>query len=186
MIIYNKARQLAFYTIAKNCSESILQCRNKSFERQQDTFNLPNNTKVICILRDPIDRWISGTVEFFSQIPPSSILGMNKSLVFWLDKEPYAWDFHTEHQSKDINTSWDIDYFWFGPTVLQDIQAKYKCFDKIIHTHREKFRTPYRQAIIEFMQNNPQVESRLKTFYKNDYTLIENSQFVNRDVAACF
>ena len=65
LIFYNEAKNLALLTIAKNCSESILQGVTKDFV-YFDTIDLPKDTTAIVIFRDPYDRWISGTVEYFA------------------------------------------------------------------------------------------------------------------------
>lgn len=191
LIFYNEAKNLALLTIAKNCSESILQGVTKDFV-YFDTIDLPKDTTAITIFRDPYDRWISGTVEYFAY--PDSLRdlsiserGVQLNLHQWLRKEPVPWDYHTSLQSTVYNYSnLDLKPYWFCSSVLEDINKDYNCFDKIVVTHQEKLRKKYKKIVKEFINKNQQViESKLSTLYDADYKLFNTLKFVNRNVATC-
>lgn len=191
MIFYNEAKNLALLTIAKNCSESILQGVTKDFVHF-DTIDLPNDTTAIVIFRDPCDRWISGTVEYFAY-PDSmrdlsiSERGVQLNLQHWLNQEPVPWDYHTSLQSTVYDYSnLDLKPYWFCNSVLEDINKDYNCFDKILVTHQEKLRKKYKKIVKGFIDKNQQViESKLSTLYDADYEFFNTLKFVNRNVATC-
>lgn len=191
MIFYNEAKNLALLTIAKNCSESILQGVTKDFVHC-DTIDLPKGTTAIVIFRDPYDRWISGTVEYFAYPEglrdlPVSERGVQLNLQQWLNREPAPWDYHTSLQSEFYDYSdLDLKPYWFCNSVLEDINKDYNCFDKILVTHQEKLRKKYKKIVKGFINKNQQViESKLSTLYDADYKFFNTLKFVNRNVAAC-
>lgn len=191
MIFYNEAKNLALLTIAKNCSESILQGVTKDFVHC-DTIVLPKGTTAIVIFRDPYDRWISGTVEYFAYPEglrdlPVSERGVQLNLQQWLNREPAPWDYHTSLQSEFYDYSdLDLKPYWFCNSVLEDINKDYNCFDKILVTHQEKLRKKYKKIVKGFINKNQQViESKLSTLYDADYKFFNTLKFVNRNVAAC-
>jgi len=191
LIFYNEAKNLALLTIAKNCSESILQGVTKDFVHF-DTIDLPKDTTAIVIFRDPYDRWISGTVEYFAYPDsmrdlPMSERGVQLNLQHWLNQEPVPWDYHTSLQSTVYDYfNLDLKPYWFCNSVLEDINKDYNCFDKIPVTHQEKLRKKYKKIVKGFINKNQQViESKLSTLYDADYKFFNTLKFVNRNVAAC-
>ena len=191
LIFYNEAKNLALLTIAKNCSESIKQGVTKDFV-YYDTIDLPKDTTAIVIFRDPYDRWISGTVEYFAYPESVSYLstsehGVQLNLQQWLNREPMPWDYHTSLQSVVYNYSnLDLKPYWFCNSVLEDINKDYNCFDEILVTHQGKLRKKYKKIIKEFINKNQKVvESKLSTLYNVDYKFFNTLKFVNRNVATC-
>jgi len=185
MIFYNEARNLAFLTIAKNCSESIMLGLNKQFVLN-DKIGLPQNTDAIVIFRDPVNRWISGTVEYFAYPEgppwkPMSDKGIELNLQKWLTNKPQPWDFHTSLQSSFYNYhGLNIKPYWYHKNVLEEINEDYNCFDRILQTHQEPFRKKYKKMILDFIEKDKyKVMAHLTTLYQLDFDFFQTLKFVN-------
>ena len=184
MIFYNEARNLALLTIPKNCSESIMLGLKRQFVHY-DAKKLPKNTDAIVIFRDPVNRWISGSVEYFAYpeglLPhPMSVKGIEINLTQWLEK-PRPWDFHTELQSTSYNwQDFNLKPYWYNKDVLKQINKDYNCFDRILQTHQEPFRKKYKKMILDFIDKDKyRVMSHLSALYQNDYDFFQTLKFVN-------
>ena len=190
MILYNEARNLALFLIAKNCSTSIQHGISKGFVLYDKVIKLPQNTNSIVIFRDPINRWISGTVEYFAYPEgppwkPMSDKGIEINLQQWLTTTPRPWDYHTELQStyydyKGLN----LKPYWYNKDVLKQINEDYNCLDNIleIHTeHQEPFRKKYKEMVLDFIEKDKDiVMAHLTKLYQSDYDFFQTLKFVNR------
>lgn len=194
--VYSAKRNLYFCTIAKNCSTSIINQLPKDF---QATKPLPD-TDVIVILRDPVDRWISGTVEYFTYGPHSFVTThgapnpskMLMALNSYVKRDRlYAFDYHTELQSAELKTikkfTGKIHYYYYHAGVLDDIQKDFDVFKSVSKensTVADKHRPKFRSVLESWLEINREVlYPKLKEFYKKDYKAINKLNFVNWDIA---
>lgn len=193
--VYSPERNLYFCTIAKNCSTSIINQLPEDFVAVKP----PLDADVVVILRDPIDRWISGTVEYFTYGPHSFVttLGnanpskMLMALNSYIKRDTlYAFDFHTGLQSAELKNikkfTGKIHYYYYHPDVLDDIQQDFNVFKSVSKentTSADKHRPKFRMTLNSWLEtNHEKLYPKLKEFYKKDYKLINRSQFVNWDI----
>lgn len=195
-MIYSEKRKIAFLTIPKNASETIAQCTHKDFTLVSDKTPLPRDTTQICIIRDPFDRWKSGTIEYFvhptsrinqfnlrNTIQPIMIPEMRRRLTKWLTHdEPQPWDYHTNFQCEAYK--WgkfkNIKFYWYNDTVIQTIQNDFSCFKNLKSFHKKDKYADYKKTLLDFIEKNEHaVMAQLQKMYATDYNFIANLKFVN-------
>ena len=142
--------------------------------------------KSIIILRDPIDRWITGIMEFLSKYHLDEDLFFNETIY------EVAFDRHTAQQNWYIpgNVNYGNTFFEkYNRKILEEIKEKYNLPNLITHTYNDSTRlekTYFKNKIHKALEN-PDLENKIKTYYKNDYKLIErftNEQrleYINRN-----
>lgn len=193
MILYNESRNLALLTIAKNCSTSLQYGISKGFvqfDEKIENIELAKNTDAIIIFRDPINRWISGTVEYFAYPEgppwkPMSDKGIELNFQQWLASKPQPWDYHTELQSTYYDyQGLNLKPYWYNKDVLKQINEDYNCLDNILQEHaehQEPFRKKYKEMVLSFIEKNKdKVMAHLNELYQNDYNFFQTLKFVNR------
>lgn len=188
---YSKTRNLYVLTIAKNCSTSLLDNLTPDFEQHQRPLKTAD---VIVILRDPYERWLSGTVEYFA-ITASEQYGtrehMLRMLDIWLRHTPHEFDYHTEPQSKSLEVidqfSGNVYYYYQHSKVLDDINQDWNILERIEHnnTSEHRHRPKFRHALDKWVyKNKERLLKHLDVLYAEDYKLINSLQFVNWNVTA--
>jgi len=193
---YSPKRNFYFCTIAKNCSTSIIKQLPTDFLSNQKPCK---DAEVVIILRDPIDRWFSGTTEYFAYGPPPFEHILKKSstkqmirILNWHIKMPtlHPFDYHTELQSNVIahvkQFTGNIHYYYYHYDVLDDIRNDFGILKSISreNTGADKNRLRYRKALNKWSEkNHKELYLKLEEFYKPDYDMINNLNFVNWNIA---
>jgi len=184
---YSKKRNLYIFAIAKNCTNSILKNLTDDFVKGSQP---RKDADIIVILRDPYQRWISGTVEYFSYTIESDPTSMIKRLDRWLMFPPVKFDYHTEAQSDALIDIHDYTgrkfYYYQDKEVLHYVNAHWNILKKVQHlnTSQDKLRKPFANALRLWAEkNHEKLSSQLELLYKDDYKLIQKSGFVNWPVA---
>lgn len=155
-------------------------------------YNVPS----MIILRDPIERWISGLVEYLLLVYLDTKQSLNNitrhnitpNIVF----EKIAFDAHTFPQSwflKGLGPQ--RDFIWFDEkkkSQLIETVSKYFSQKGITNNWQAKD-YPYiidkdivqkqqlTQQYTDLLQNNPDLLQKVKNFYAQDYELINSTEF---------
>lgn len=157
--------------------------------------NPRKDADVIVILRDPFERWFSGTVEWFAiaQDPfeYQPVEKMLPALDRWIKFPFRAFDYHTEPQSATLIQELpeffgNVFYFYQDKQVLNSINEKFDIFETIEHKNKitDRHRPPFKKALNKWIKRNKNsLMPKLQEFYKDDYDLIKQSCFVNRPIA---
>ena len=161
-------KDVSILAIPKNCSSSIITGLKSSQPGLANT--------VICILRDPFDRWRSGTIQYFTH----EFSLQAHTLDFWLKTGMY-FDEHTMPQTHFIEGN-NIVYYYYKPNVLESIQADWDIFDSI--PHLQKTEQPEKQKVKRkvdkwISNNREQLKDKIDNIYKDDYKQIEKAKFKN-------
>ena len=162
------SKDVSILAIPKNCSSSIITGLKPSVIGSANT--------VICILRDPFDRWRSGTIQYFTHEERLQA----HTLDVWLKTGTY-FDEHTLPQTTFIKGN-NIVYYYYKSNVLESIQADWNIFDSI--PHLQKTEQPDKQKIKRkvdkwISKNKEQLKDKIVNIYKDDYEQIEKVKFKN-------
>jgi hypothetical protein len=146
------------------------------------------NKKVLIILRDPLDRWISGFSEYVTRKVTRGPRRGTIQLNFKVMQNPkiyenFIYDEHTQLQSfyvdfVDLNKAeffyMDSGYTDKITTFLSKIFTEHVEFESIRkNANEEKETRRYVKSILQIvLKNNPDIVCRIKDFYKDDYNLL--------------
>lgn len=161
-------KDVSILAIPKNCSSSIITGLKPS------VLGLANT--VICILRDPFDRWRSGTIQYFTHEGRLQA----HTLDMWLKTGTY-FDEHTLPQTNFIKGN-NIVYYYYKSNVLESIQADWNIFDSIPHlqkTEQTEKQKVKRKVDKWISKNKTQLKVKIGNIYKDDYKQIEKAKFEN-------
>jgi len=131
----------------------------------------------ICILRDPIDRWISGTAEYFHRAGVTRI-DTFVDLFNHVVVPKISIDTHTLPQAVFLQglKFETIDAYEFSPSVLQRIDTVYNCcssFDTVHTTQEYEIKKTFSEYIHEALNKSKKFKNKVKSYYSIDYDLIE-------------
>jgi hypothetical protein len=142
------------------------------------------------VLRDPVDRWLSGVCEYFALYHNDiNIDELNKSF-YDLIMDQIALDDHTERQYlfieglnyKNItfflcDTNYRIDFSNF--LKQQDVDNKYSRYEYQHTTAGSDIRSKFKKIFQPLLFESKYLD-KIKNFYKKDYELINSVQFYAR------
>ena len=163
-----------------------------NFETQSQ--DLPHDAEFVVVLRDPVDRWISGMIQYFRGVN-LTWSGHYRNLGWDRVLSQVIFDNHTEHQTSFLQkidhrrTTW----FKFGPELRGDFL--HWCQDKIVVTGRD--RGPMNcsanqpgmrpgsnlcaneiiKDIHTMINSNPGYQQLLREFYREDCKLYDSVPF---------
>jgi len=181
------------------CASSLIQkvLKDRGWVTHSDPnlligFKRAPQVKKFCILRDPVERWISGFAECFSTEP--NIVELLDSKVFWrvILKNPH-FDDHTESMYRFLQQCNDLTYIYMNANestgtgankLYRDIAGYlknigYPCDE--MWNWKEKV-NPYnnnstKQQIYlrmhQILKENPNLYNSLKNTLRYDYELLE-------------
>jgi len=86
-----------------------------------------DSIKKMCVLRDPVDRWISGLAECFCFIDVQNIHELLNLDSFWdtLLKNP-VYDDHTEYQHRFVSIATNVKYIYLNSDNVTDPNRFYR------------------------------------------------------------
>jgi len=186
--IYKHNIKCVYINIPKNASTWTKNFLIKHYG--WDTIDDYNNkrllgTKKIVILRDPIDRWISGLHHYFflNKITPS----WSKDFLD-LCFNVLLFDEHTDHQVNYLNNlrTKDCIFFYVNESLKNNI--RHFCdkqgwvknsvnFNDIEYKNTNHINKENVKKLKSLIENNPKYKEKLENFYKNDYSLIRAVKF---------
>lgn len=155
-----------FLKIPKVCTSFYRDCLTK-FEETYD----PNRQSII-ILRDPVERWISGTLEIFSKFDININLFKRRYI------NSIAFDRHTAPQTLFIPNNLNVKncvFYKYNPNIIKEIQPAY--FADVEPVIRNPTNVNSKKLenldLVKQWAYGPDFNKKLKEYYKQDYTLIE-------------
>jgi len=140
----------------------------------------------LVVLRDPIDRWLSGIAEYLTLYHPTMQVPFYETEQLIFDR--ITFDDHTEHQIKFIegldtdnctfmmcNTEYRSNFSKF---VFEHLgHNKYENYDYQHVSENSPDRKRFKQIFQTILDNNPKYVDRLKQHFADDYKLIEQVKF---------
>lgn len=178
-----------FLSIPKNASVFISSVLRQNDWRYSDV-SVYNGPNVICIIRDPIERWISGMATYVA----ANILGENygsdmfvedyNELVERLIFDNIIFDDHTTPQIEFINfvpANKHIEYFLANKKTLVDNLSKYigntLSFDLSITNDNASHNNYDTNNLVNFFRTklNQKYIEKIKTTYRLDYLLLQEA-----------
>jgi hypothetical protein len=147
-----------------------------------------DNTFLV-VLREPIDRWISGIAEYFVQYHPRIRVFTNDMLDIIFDR--IALDDHTERQCYFLNDlPVDRAVFFDCTDKLKYNFSDYFTQLRIVNdfdTHEPDYATDvhspqhyYKSLFADYVYNNPKYLEKLKNYFWPDFQLIEQVNFYEK------
>jgi hypothetical protein len=163
---------------------------------QEDNFHDAKkyNTPAMIILRDPVDRWISGIVEYLLLVYMDTRQSLNNITRHQLTPQKVfdqlIFDAHTFPQSWFLRgITAPCDYIWFDEdkkSHLIDTVSKYLAkhginvngteygYDQsLVSAEKQSLTKQYK----DLLANDADLLHRVKNFYADDYRLIESIKF---------
>lgn len=179
-----------YLNIPKNASTYITNILQNNGWQYHNTNDWININKCIVVLRDPIDRWISGFATYVS----SWLLGVGygsdhfvqdyNPLVEKLIFDNLTFDDHTTAQSAFIAQlpPVDITYFKLNKNIIWQIGQDLNINLSTATVDDNKSENNYDQRqIIDLIQtkvdNDPVLKARIFEHFKSDFDLINSVQF---------
>jgi hypothetical protein len=168
----------------------------------EDLLKNPNPPTYVIILRDPIERWLSGAAQAFYECPPDDpgfFMNYSDNLIF----NTIVFDEHTAPQTMFLKNVDLSRVLWFDCTddltdqIVTWSQDKFAIDPKPASHYKEnaykisKLNVPQRldtnpsnwtmmqciDALKHRLFGNPEHVKKLKEFYKDDYALRESIKF---------
>lgn len=134
----------------------------------------------IVILRDPIDRWLSGIAEYMYLYHPNSDPALWQELIF----ERIAFDDHTESQVlflQNIDVK-NCTFFMCDINLKKNLLNFLNKHNSTVQTdqhvtadsaERLRFKNFFKQAL----ELNSKYKQQVKQYFEKDYTLINSVEF---------
>ena len=174
---------LMYINIPKNAStwiKSVLENLNwEYYNYHTDHLNKPS----IVVLKDPIERWLSGISEYMylyhSNIDITNLSESFFDIIF----DRISFDDHTEKQilfleNVDLNT---CTFFHSNNTLKNKIgQFLNQDFNNYPDKHVTKddpARSKFRELFLHALNNNSKYKHQLESYYETDYNLINSVKF---------
>lgn len=150
------------------------------------TDNLKNKTALV-VLRDPIDRWISGIAEYLYLYHPNIDLVHTGRAFFDLVFDKITFDDHTEKQVYFIE-GLDLSrciFFWFDDNyrknfsnflIQNQMPNRYWNYEKQHVSNNEPIRKKFKEIFVEALENSKYLH-QIQQYFKQDYDLINSVKF---------
>lgn len=146
------------------------------------------NKPALVVLRDPVERWLSGIAEYFTLYHPHMSSGHITQAVFELVFDRITFDDHTEKQIKflhGLNTdcctfmmcdkNYRNNFSDFIRTYYGD--NKYSRYDYQHVSENSPERKQFKMLFNEAMLDEPKYLTRIREHFEEDYRLIEQVEF---------
>lgn len=186
-VIANLVQGIYMWPVSKNASthmRMLLGCGIHAPYTEIDTRNMIG----LAVVREPVDRFISGYIEilklrrdseteYTTSLPFYSIKNPEKRFMqFLVDIEDNIYDSHLLPQVYQIFKPELVDYYILFDTFVEDMR-------KVIKKHGWKVRysvekrlketgwTNLRKHITNFIKDNQKVQEKILDMYKEDYEL---------------
>jgi hypothetical protein len=189
--------ELMYVPIEKNVTKVVRSILlRKGFQEYNFHESKKHSMPAMIILRDPVDRWISGIVEYLLLVYMDTRQSLNNITRHNLTSEKVfdqlVFDAHTFPQSwflKGIEAP--CDYIWFDEnkkTQLIETVSKYlvqhgvgKDWDVAEYAHDQNSISMQKQELTQLYKDllaqDSQLLERVKSFYSEDYRLIDSVKF---------
>ena len=184
----------AWINIPKNASSFIQTALddNKWNDVPDDLINSiaeSPNIKKLVVLRDPVERWISGFAECWAD--HDNILDLLDSDVFFdtVQKNP-VYDDHTEYQHRFIGKAQNLQYIYMQKNGINKFYkllgawikrtGGFAEFDNYQNPTNPASNNPNKVAIVKKLSAYCKQDNNISNLHKKDYELLEQyEQFTN-------
>ena len=142
------------------------------------------NKHALVVLRDPVDRWLSGIAEYLALYHPTIQVSPGMlDLIF----DRVCFDDHTERQIKflyGLNTD-NCTFLWFGDDYRRNFSQiiadrygpnNYANYEYQHVSDRDPIRSNFKEIFKTAIQNSKYLE-QVKNYYEADYKLINQIKF---------
>lgn len=166
--IFNIPKGLAFLQIPKNASTIVRTWGQKpDYLLEFDKKNLKSDHKLIVVLRDPVERYISAANMFlrFSD----SLYHLTIQWSNYLESDKHFNKQVDFIRAPGYHNHTDTDYWYYDSDVITNIIEHYDLQERNIIYNDNK------NPII-----NSVYEAPIREYYADDYDLIANTKFINR------
>ena len=136
----------------------------------------------LVLLRDPIDRWFSGVVQYLARNFPAVQYNTISSDFVKLIFDQIELDEHTQSQFVFLNNI-DLDnthFVWMDQNFNNNIQSWLAAagsqlinVDAIYTTVEDHYRQQLRNKLVDLYQTSPQLQQRLQSYFEIEYQMIE-------------
>ena len=148
----------------------------------QQCSNDSTHMSTLVVLRDPIDRWFSGVVQYLARNFPAvqhNTIGLDFiKLIF----DQIELDEHTQSQFVFLNNI-DLDstsFVWIDHNFNNNIQTWLKATNSqlvnvnaIYTTAEDHYRQLLRNKLVDIYQSSPHLQQRLQSHFEIEYKMIE-------------
>ena len=165
-----------YFTIPKVCSSSIMSMIDGESELGSECdYDPVIHKKPVMIIRDPVSRWLSGTLEFLKKFKVDDISSFLNQDVFEI-----GFDRHTAPQTWFLpyNLAWDkIEIINYTPTVLAEMQVNGHFTGLNIEFRNPTMGDTKKEILPKLMErySDPDFIMRIQDFYRRDYELISQA-----------
>jgi hypothetical protein len=192
--MYNHCFKQCYINIPKNASSFMRESFKESGWKHMHCGMSMEIDNVIVILRDPIDRWLSGIAQHIT----TNILGENFGSTHFLELsnelvekiifDQVVFDDHTEQQSWFLEP-FDLSkvvFFEFNENLSANLDNYFASKGLILDLKNQPFINASKDSfdnanLIDYFRDkvysNRQYYNRLKEYYIRDYDLITSIQF---------
>jgi hypothetical protein len=186
----NLDRDFIYVNIPKNASSwTKQQLEALDFTQQNYYVNNLSDHPAVVVLRDPVDRWISGIAEYFTRYyhrnSPADLNSFTIDIIF----NHITFDPHTEKQLyfiQDLDPS-KIVYFWFDDDYRRQF-GKFLTEQGIRNTatdsepawwsgHNPVKQAEWKEFFQQQLKNNSKYQDQIHRHFNQDYELIESANF---------
>ena len=166
----------------------VTKCCSSYFRKITNNLRVDCNTcdVAIVVLRDPIERYISGLIHYRTVRKISYEEWKEQA-----DRGKVYFDVHTIPQVRFLKnlTTPQVDYFLYSDTVIDEISNKYyfNWQNFKVNDKRENLKKyQYQVESINYFRNNPNYLDTVKQLFKDDYHLVKkkfpNHNFKNFNI----
>ena len=150
-----------------------------------------DSIKKMCVLRDPVDRWISGFAECFCFIDVQNIHELLNLDSFWdtLLKNP-VYDDHTEYQHRFVGVATNVKYIYMNSDSGTDPNRFYRDLtewirmtggesnfqhwkERINPSTNNTNKLSINNKIREILKQHPQRKKDITELHQKDYQLLD-------------
>lgn len=182
--------RLYFHNIPKNASSFMSGMMDSAgWHKITSRHQVPDNIKGsrgICLLRDPMRRWVSGMTEFLSQALVEDDFNGSIDAVFKLIRKNPDQDAHTSLQSSYL-LSYDLDWFdylfiheargvnasMFAYLNIRGWTEDFTNYEWENTTRSDPYKMKIKEIINQELKSNPSFKQAIVDYYSPDYELID-------------
>ena len=147
------------------------------------------NKHALIVLRDPVDRWISGIAEFLTLYHPTFSLDSSELIDIIFDR--ITFDDHTERQVyflEGIDTK-SATFFWCDENYRKNFSNfisehygpnKYDRYDYQHVSENSPERKKFKKIFSDHISKNSKYLDRIRDHFHQDYNLINKVKFYGR------
>lgn len=176
-------RDLMYINIPKNASSWIRSVLTNLKWEQYNYYTDNLSKPSIVVLKDPIERWLSGMAEYMYLYHRNIDITNLTDSFFDIIFDRVSFDDHTEKQilfleNIDLNT---CTFFQCNNTLKSRLghflNQDFNSYPNKHVTKDDPVRSKFRELFLHALKNNSKYQSQLNLYYAKDYNLINSVKF---------